>query len=385
MNGQGLRNGSSRSCGCLKRDLLSKQSLKNISGERFGRLTVLNQHKIKGSSGYWFCRCDCGAEKWIGTSALSSNAVKSCGCLRKEIQRKTGLGKRKKYKVVLTTEQRRNFENQQTLSAEEIVKNKVLLLSDHSLGALTKTDTEIADILEIGERRVFYIRAVFSDPGFKSRNNEKQRQRLSSSRAKELRREVQRRYESKPETKLRIRQYRLNRPPEIKAHERERAKLYHQTEQGKAARAREAVVQRLRRQSPEGKAKTKIQHQRYKARINKWYSTRYYNDPRFRIHKRLSGRLRDAIRARGGRKSLRIGDLIGCSVEKLITIVEGKFKTGMTWKNYGSWHIDHIIPCSYFDLSKLDEQKRCFHFSNLQPLWAAENRTKSDKLLPSIA
>ena len=54
----------------------------------------------------------------------------------------------------------------------------------------------------------------------------------------------------------------------------------------------------------------------------------------------------------------------------------------MSWFNYGvfGWHMDHIIPCSKFDLSRLDEQRKCFHFSNLQPMWAKENIKKSNKI-----
>lgn len=52
----------------------------------------------------------------------------------------------------------------------------------------------------------------------------------------------------------------------------------------------------------------------------------------------------------------------------------------MSWDNYGEWEIDHIIPCDSFDLTKEEEQKRCFHFSNLQPLWWRDNRTKGNKV-----
>ena len=55
-------------------------------------------------------------------------------------------------------------------------------------------------------------------------------------------------------------------------------------------------------------------------------------------------------------------------------------KPGMTRENYGKWHIDHIRPCSSFDLSKPEEQSICFHYSNLMPLWAEENLKKGSKL-----
>jgi hypothetical protein len=56
-------------------------------------------------------------------------------------------------------------------------------------------------------------------------------------------------------------------------------------------------------------------------------------------------------------------------------------KPGMTMENYGSaWHIDHTIPCRAFDLSRIDEAQRCFHFSNLTPMWATENMRKGGKI-----
>ena len=74
--------------------------------------------------------------------------------------------------------------------------------------------------------------------------------------------------------------------------------------------------------------------------------------------------------------------LLGCTVEELKTYIENQFEDGMTWENWrhDGWHLDHIIPCSSFDLTKKKEQKKCFHYTNLQPLWAEDNFSKSNKL-----
>ncbi len=75
--------------------------------------------------------------------------------------------------------------------------------------------------------------------------------------------------------------------------------------------------------------------------------------------------------------------MCGCSLVELRTYIESKFTGGMTWENYGAWHIDHIIPVRYFDLTITENVGKCFHFSNLQPLWAKDNFLKSaneDKL-----
>ena len=76
-------------------------------------------------------------------------------------------------------------------------------------------------------------------------------------------------------------------------------------------------------------------------------------------------------------------DLVGCTPEFLRSYLESLFTEGMTWDNYGpkGWHVDHILPCASFDLTKEEEQKKCFHYTNLQPLWWFDNLRKSDKIL----
>lgn len=80
-------------------------------------------------------------------------------------------------------------------------------------------------------------------------------------------------------------------------------------------------------------------------------------------------------------KSARTMDLTGCTITELRQHLEAQFVDGMDWDNYGrnGWHIDHIRPCASFDLADPDQQRQCFHYSNLQPLWEADNIRKGAK------
>lgn len=97
------------------------------------------------------------------------------------------------------------------------------------------------------------------------------------------------------------------------------------------------------------------------------------------INYRLSAYLRNRLNKvlKDNIKSASVTKLIGCSLEELKRHLESQFKPGMNWNNYGEWHIDHKVACCKFDLSKPEEQKRCFGFQNLQPLWAKENLSKN--------
>ena len=83
---------------------------------------------------------------------------------------------------------------------------------------------------------------------------------------------------------------------------------------------------------------------------------------------------------------------LGISIKELKIYLATKFYphsiTGekMTWDNYGyyGWHIDHKIPCSSFDLINLEQQKKCFYYTNLQPLWRFDNQSKGKRVLGDI-
>ena len=113
----------------------------------------------------------------------------------------------------------------------------------------------------------------------------------------------------------------------------------------------------------------------------KYKRDRMKRDITFKILHRL--RTRILLVLHGKKKAESSMNLLGCTAEHLKKHLEEQFKDDMSWENYGikGWHIDHIKPCASYDLSIIEEQKECFHYTNLQPLWWFENLAKSDKLI----
>lgn len=102
--------------------------------------------------------------------------------------------------------------------------------------------------------------------------------------------------------------------------------------------------------------------------------------PAYRLRVYLRNRLGQALR--GEYKSARTLELLGCTIEFLREHLEKQFVPGMTWENYGPvWHVDHILPCAEFHLQHSEEQEICFHWTNLQPLFAKDNLSKGDKII----
>ena len=110
-------------------------------------------------------------------------------------------------------------------------------------------------------------------------------------------------------------------------------------------------------------------------RTNKNY-LKYKSSPKYVIQKTLRSRFIQAVKKMYKKTSCI--ELLGCSLEEFKLHIESQFKEGMTWNNHGiyTWHIDHIKPCASFDLSDIEQQKKCFHYSNMQPLWAIDNLKK---------
>jgi hypothetical protein len=110
-----------------------------------------------------------------------------------------------------------------------------------------------------------------------------------------------------------------------------------------------------------------------------YYKWRKRVDPIFKMTCCMRSRVRNAIMLNKGTKSDKTFELVGCTADELKSQLEGQFTTGMTWDNYGEWHVDHIKPCAKFDLTLDSEQRACFNHTNLQPLWAEDNLKKADK------
>lgn len=114
-------------------------------------------------------------------------------------------------------------------------------------------------------------------------------------------------------------------------------------------------------------------------RQTKQQSERRKKDPNFKMAGTLRTRLGKLIRADNKYNSSLV--LLGCSVDNLFKWLEFMFQDGMTKLNHGEiWHVDHVIPCARFNLTKQEEQEICFHWTNLQPLFGLDNLSKKDDL-----
>ena len=125
-----------------------------------------------------------------------------------------------------------------------------------------------------------------------------------------------------------------------------------------------------------GKKKINEYREKYKPVRNLKHKQRVKVDLNYKLGVTIRGRIKQALIKEY--KSSSSFELLGCNIEFLKKYLELKFEPGMDWDNHGlfGWHIDHIIPCDSFDLTNLEEQKKCFHYTNLQPLWSTTRLAK---------
>lgn len=166
---------------------------------------------------------------------------------------------------------------------------------------------------------------------------------------------------------------------------RKRKKETYNSERERNARIKYFSVSKNRERKREREARLRSSKE-YKAYRRK-YCKDYYN-------KSIQNKLTMNNRSRIGLELRRVNQCkkntsfsyLGCSIQKLRDHLEAQFTDGMSWENYGrgGWHVDHIIPCTFFDLTKPIHQKVCFNYQNLQPLWEKDNIIKGNKIHWSI-
>jgi len=137
-------------------------------------------------------------------------------------------------------------------------------------------------------------------------------------------------------------------------------KKYNQSPAAKAARARWFA----------GRGKTYLRERRQR-------------DPYFLMACVLRRRQHTHLKGRSSAGSF-VRDM-GCSRAELIARIERLFQPGMSWENYGQWHLDHDIPLCAFDLTNREQFLAACSYQNLVPMWAEENRLKGDSLSWPIA
>jgi len=217
---------------------------------------------------------------------------------------------------------------------------------------------------------------------------------------KDRHRELSRLYylENKEKIKNRSRKYRIENKDKIQEHRKKNENSIRVRQRYYNRKYYVKNIDKIRRHNEENKERRRaiwknyysnnredilLKHSWYCSRnreiINQYVRDRRRNDIEFRVTSVLRKRLGRALKSQGAKKADHTKSMIGCSVPDLIRHIESLFLPGMSWGNYGKngWHIDHIVPCAKFDLTDPNEQRICFNYANLQPLWGPDNLRKN--------
>lgn len=123
------------------------------------------------------------------------------------------------------------------------------------------------------------------------------------------------------------------------------------------------------------KLRRKIDATKIRESLSKKNKQRRKEDPIYKLKANIRYSIYRYIKDKGGKSSI---EILGCDILKLKEHLTEQFSKGMTWDNYGEWHIDHIIPLS--STNTKEEVLKLNHYTNLQPLWAKDNLKKGSKL-----
>jgi len=180
--------------------------------------------------------------------------------------------------------------------------------------------------------------------------------------------------------KDKIRQYKKEYDEKNKDKIRQQKKQHYQENKDKIKEYREKNKDKNKEYYNEYREKNKDKMREYKKNYkcehNKAPRKCVICNPLSYLTELQGGRIRNALNSKKDKHTI---EYLGCDKKTLYNHLEKQFKDGMSWKNKGEWHIDHIRPCASFNLELEEEIMKCFHYTNLQPLWATDNLSKSNK------
>jgi hypothetical protein len=198
-------------------------------------------------------------------------------------------------------------------------------------------------------------------------NKEKQKQYYLNNKEKQKQYKKEYYLNNKEKIKQKIKEYCLNNKGKIKQwrlNNREKQKQY---KKEYYLNNKEKIKQKCKQWRLNNKKHIREYYHKYE-------KERFKIDPNYKLVKLIRNRIKSVLK--GIYKSKSTIKLLGCSIEECWQHLESKFQPGMTRKNHGLWHVDHIRPCALFDLKCPVQQLACFHYTNLQPLWAIDNIKK---------
>lgn len=123
---------------------------------------------------------------------------------------------------------------------------------------------------------------------------------------------------------------------------------------------------------------TKNWFQENKEHINEYNRNKYKNDPIFKLKLILRNTIKNQLKLKDGFKPDKTLNILGCPLEEFRNYIGKQFYPEMNWGNHGIvWEIDHIKECFRFDLSKEEEVRECFHYTNMRPLFSTTEIAQS--------
>jgi hypothetical protein len=176
-----------------------------------------------------------------------------------------------------------------------------------------------------------------------------------------------------------MKKYRRNNAEKI----RERSKNYYKNNLEKVKERRKRFIENNPDYEKERSKQYRINNPEKMKEHYKKVDKKRMSNPTFKLSRRISHSIWQSLRNKKNGKSGKHWEIVvDFTLSDLIKHLENQFREGMTWNNYGIWHIDHIRPVSSFSFNSYEDKefKQCWALSNLQPLWAEDNLRKSNKM-----